>query len=62
MKKKPTHGGLREGAGRPAGTGSGRKVVTFSVTMSQAAKDALTAAATEADLSRGAYIAKKLRL
>lgn len=62
MPEKPTHGGPREGAGRPAGTGTGRKVVTFSVTMSQEAKDALTAAAKKADLSRGAYIAKKLKL
>jgi hypothetical protein len=60
--KKPTHGGARKGAGRPAGTGTGRTAVTRSVSMSAEAWAKLDAACKKADLSRGAYIAKKLKL
>lgn len=60
MKPKPTHGGPREGAGRPAGTGAGRTAVTRSVSMSESAWKKLDA--LRGDLSRGAYIAKKLKL
>lgn len=57
---KPTHGGPREGAGRPAGTGAGRTVESKSVSMSPAAWVKLDA--LRGKLSRGAYIAKKLKL
>jgi hypothetical protein len=60
MKKKNTHGGARKGAGRPVGTGTGRKAITKSVTMLKPAWDRLD---EQRKLeSRGEYIARKLSL
>ncbi len=59
MKKKTNkHGGARKGAGRPVGTGTGRKAITKSVTMPHSAWDRLDA--RRGDKTRGAYIAAKI--
>ena len=59
MKKKPnTHGGARDGAGRPIGTGKGRKAVTKSVSM--LGKDWRKFDRLRGEQSRGAYISAQL--
>ena len=59
MKKKTnTHGGARKGAGRPEGTGTGRKSATKSITMTIKAWEKIDA--RRGDQTRGAYIATKI--
>jgi hypothetical protein len=59
MKKKPnTHGGARDGAGRPPGTGTGRKAVTKSVSM--LGKQWRKLDRLRGEKSRGGYISENL--
>jgi len=59
MKKKTKHGGARKGAGRPVGSGTGRKAITKSVTMPQLEWALIDA--QRGNKSRGAYIAHKTK-
>jgi hypothetical protein len=58
MKKKPTRGGAREGAGRKPGSGTGRKVITRSVSMPPEKWDRLDE--LRGDKSRGKFITDRL--
>jgi hypothetical protein len=57
-KKQHTHGGAREGAGRPPGTGKGRKAVTKSVSM--LGKHWRKLDRLRGEKSRGGYISEQL--
>jgi hypothetical protein len=59
MKKKPTRGGAREGAGRKAGSGAGRKVITSSINLPPELWDKLDAIRGEA--TRSSWIATKIK-
>jgi hypothetical protein len=58
MKKKPTHGGKRKGAGRKAGSGKGRTRILKSVTMTQEEWDRLDD--RRGVKTRGEYIAERI--
>ena len=59
MKKKPTRGGKREGAGRKAGSGAGRTVTTSSLNLSPELWGRLDA--LRGELTRSAWIAAKIK-
>jgi hypothetical protein len=54
-----THGGPRKGAGRPKGSGTGRKVISRSVTLTPALWAKLDE--LRGEKSRGAFLAGLLR-
>jgi hypothetical protein len=41
MKKKPTHGGKRSGAGRKKGSGQGRQILSKTISMGKESWDLL---------------------
>ena len=59
MKKEPTRGGKREGAGRPPGSGTGRTVTTSSINLPPELWDKLDA--LRGELTRSAWIAAKIK-
>ena len=54
-----SRGGKREGAGRPPGTGTGRKVTTSSINLPPALWDKLDS--LRGELTRSAWIAAKIK-
>jgi hypothetical protein len=57
-KSKHTRGGSRKGAGRPKGSGNGRKVVTRSINLAPELWKEIDR--LRGDLSRSKWITKKL--
>lgn len=65
MKKKPTRGGAREGAGRKKGSGEGRKTVNRTVSLSPEADAKLLAKSEATGKSASKLVddwARKLRI
>lgn len=56
---KPSRGGKREGAGRKAGSGTGRTVTTSSINLPPELWDKLDA--LRGELTRSAWIAAKIK-
>jgi len=59
MKKKPTRGGARKGAGRKLGSGMGRTVTTSSITLLPELWERLDT--LRGEITRSAWIAAKIK-